>query len=96
MILIVDVLSPSGEFDSFVTSWTAAHQAPLSMEFLGPRTLEWVDISSSKKLCVCVCVCICVCVFKVETHTLDVRVGEFTETSLMGKGNYHLKRLSVH
>ena len=47
-------------------------------------------------VCMYMCVCVCVCVFKVETHTLDVRAGEFTETSLMGKGNYNLKRLSVH
>ena len=48
-------------------------------------------------MCVCVYVCMytCVCVFKVETHTLDVTIGEFTETSLMGKGSYNLKRLSV-
>ena len=46
-------------------------------------------------MCVYIYVCIRVCVFKVETHTLDVTIGEFTETSLMGKGSYNLKRQSV-
>ena len=32
----------------FVTLWTIAHQAPLSMGALQARTLEWVAISSSK------------------------------------------------
>ena len=32
----------------FVTPWTVAHQAPLSMGILQARTLEWVAISYSK------------------------------------------------
>ena len=28
----------------FVTPWTVAHQAPLSILILQPRTLEWVSI----------------------------------------------------
>ena len=31
-----------------VTPWTVAHQAPLSMEFLQARILEWVAISFSR------------------------------------------------
>ena len=30
----------------FVTPWTAAHQAPLSMGFSRPRVLEWVPVPS--------------------------------------------------
>ena len=32
----------------FVTPWTVAHQAPLSMASLQARILEWVAISSSR------------------------------------------------
>ena len=32
----------------FVTPWTAAHQAPLSMEILQARILEWVAMPSSR------------------------------------------------
>ena len=32
----------------FVTPWTAAHQAPLSMGLLQARILEWVAIPSSR------------------------------------------------
>ena len=32
----------------FVTSWTAAHQIPMSMEILQARILEWVAIPYSK------------------------------------------------
>ena len=32
----------------FVTPWTAAHQAPLSMGILQARTLEWVAMPSSR------------------------------------------------
>ena len=32
----------------FVTLWTVAHQAPLSMGILQARVLEWVAISSSR------------------------------------------------
>ena len=31
----------------FVTPWTAAHQAPLSMGFFQARVLEWVAIGQS-------------------------------------------------
>ena len=33
----------------FVTPWTAAHQAPLSMGILQARTLEWVAMPSSRR-----------------------------------------------
>ena len=33
----------------FVTSWTVAHQAPLSMGILQARILEWVAISSLRE-----------------------------------------------
>ena len=33
----------------FETSWTAAHQVPLSMGFSGQEILEWVAISSSRR-----------------------------------------------
>ena len=32
----------------FVTPWTVAHQAPLSMRILHARILEWVDMPSSR------------------------------------------------
>ena len=32
----------------FATPWTVAHQAPLSMEILWARTLEWVAMPSSR------------------------------------------------
>ena len=32
----------------FVTPWTVAHQAPLSMEILQGRIPEWIAMSSSK------------------------------------------------
>ena len=32
----------------FVTTWTVAHQAPLSMGILQARILEWVAIPSSR------------------------------------------------
>ena len=32
----------------FVTPWTVAHQAPLSMEILKARILEWVAMPSSR------------------------------------------------
>ena len=32
----------------FVNPWTAAHQAPLSMEILWARILEWVAMPSSR------------------------------------------------
>ena len=37
-----------GRVQLFVTPWTVARQAPLSMEFSRPRILEWVVISSSR------------------------------------------------
>ena len=33
---------------TLVTSWTVAHQAPLSMGFFQAKTLEWVTISFSR------------------------------------------------
>ena len=42
------VLSSSVVSDSFVTPWTVACQAPLSMGFLQVRILEWVATSSSR------------------------------------------------
>ena len=33
----------------FVTPWTVAHQAPLSMEILQARKLEWVAMPSSAR-----------------------------------------------
>ena len=39
---------PSVMSDSSVTSWTVAHQAPLSLGILQARILEWVAISSSR------------------------------------------------
>ena len=32
----------------FVTPWTVAHQAPLSMGILQARTLEWIAMPSSR------------------------------------------------
>ena len=94
----MDKLSPSVMSDSFVTSSIAACQASLSVEFPGQE--HWSGLTflpPINSMCVCIYICMytCVCVFKVETHTLDVTIGEFTETSLMGKGSYNLKRLSV-
>ena len=40
------VLSHSVVSDSFVTAWTVAHQAPLSMAILQARILEWVAMPS--------------------------------------------------
>ena len=34
---------------NFVTPWTAAHQAPLSMGILQARILEWVAMPSFKE-----------------------------------------------
>ena len=43
----VCVLSRSVMSD-FVTPWTVAHQAPLSMGIVQARTLEWVAMPSSR------------------------------------------------
>ena len=40
------MLSHFNHVQLFVTPWTVAHQAPLSMEF--PRKMEWVAIFSSR------------------------------------------------
>ena len=40
-------LHPHAHMLSHVIPWTAAHQAPLSMEFFQARILEWVAISFS-------------------------------------------------
>ena len=45
--LYVEVRKQSLVFDS-ATPWTVAHQAPLSMEILQARVLEWVAISFSR------------------------------------------------
>ena len=37
-----------GSVRLFVTSWTTAHQASLSMGFFQARVLEWVAISFSR------------------------------------------------
>ena len=37
-----------GRVRPFVTPWTVAHQAPLSMGFFQARTLEWIAVSSSR------------------------------------------------
>ena len=42
------VLSRSIVSDSFATPWTVACQAPLSLEILQARILEWVAIPSSR------------------------------------------------
>ena len=42
------MLSCSVESDCFVTPWTVACQAPLSVGILQARTLEWVAISFSR------------------------------------------------
>ena len=33
----------------FVTPWTVAHQAPLSMGFFQARILEWIGVSYSRR-----------------------------------------------
>ena len=43
-------VSRSVVFDSSVTLWTAAHQAPLSIGILQARILEWVAIPFSRDL----------------------------------------------
>ena len=42
------MLSRFSHVQVFVTSWTVAHQAPLSMGILQERILEWVAMSSSR------------------------------------------------
>ena len=42
------VLSRSSHIQLFETLWTVAHQVPLSMQILQARTLEWVDMPSSR------------------------------------------------
>ena len=37
-----------GHVQLFVTPWTAAHQAPLSMEILQAGILEWLAMPSSR------------------------------------------------
>ena len=48
----------------FVTPWTTAHQASLSMGF--PRQEYWsgLPFPSPIYMCVCVCVCVCVCIWR--------------------------------
>ena len=43
------VLSRFSHVRFFVTPWTAAHQAPLSMVFSRPRILEWIAMPSSRR-----------------------------------------------
>ena len=45
---VLYVLSHFSQVWLLATPWTVAHQAPLSMEILQARILEWVAISSSK------------------------------------------------
>ena len=45
VLCLVDQLCPT---DQFVTPWTIAHQAPLSMGILQARILDWVTIPSSR------------------------------------------------
>ena len=45
---ITRVLSPISRVQLFVTPCTAAHQAPLSMETVQARILEWVAMPSSR------------------------------------------------
>ena len=42
------MLSLSVMFNSFITVWTVAHQAPLSMGFFQARILEWAAIPCSR------------------------------------------------
>ena len=44
------VLSRFSHVQLFVTPWTVARQAPLSMRILQVRTLEWVAMSFSRDL----------------------------------------------
>ena len=43
------VLSPFSHVQLFETPWTVAHQAPLSMEILQARILEWAAMPSSRR-----------------------------------------------
>ena len=49
------VLSHISFVQLFVTPWTVAHQAPLSMGF--SRQEYWSGLPCSIYICVCVCVC---------------------------------------
>ena len=44
------MLSRFSYIQLFVTAWTIAHQAPLSMGILQARILEWVAMPSSRNL----------------------------------------------
>ena len=44
------MLSHFSRVQLFVTLWTVAHQAPLSMGILQARILEWVAISFSNNM----------------------------------------------
>ena len=46
--LIIAVAQSLSRVQLFVTPWTAACQAPLSMEILQARILEWVVMPSSR------------------------------------------------
>ena len=45
VVIVVELLS---RVQLFVTLWTIARQAPLSMGILQARILEWVSMSSSR------------------------------------------------
>ena len=45
VVIVVELLS---HVQLFVTLWTIARQAPLSMGILQARILEWVSMSSSR------------------------------------------------
>ena len=64
------VLSCFSRVQLFVTPWTIAHQAPLSMEF--SRQEYWSRLPCPPHICVCesVCVCVCVCVYVYKTESL--------------------------
>ena len=46
--MLVYMLNCFSHVQLFVTLWTVAHQAPLSMEILQARILEWVAMPSSR------------------------------------------------
>ena len=48
LVLCSTVLRRFSRVRLFATLWTVAHQAPLSMEILQARILEWVAMLSSR------------------------------------------------
>ena len=47
--MYTDVLKLPSHVQLFMTPWTVAHQAPLPMEILQTRMLEWVAMPSSRR-----------------------------------------------